>query len=87
MLVLHTRYLAGVSPPAAARLRKSIVEAARSLESFPERGSWLIDSFLPPHKYRKLLVEERYLIIYQVKDSTVNIDCVVDCREDYQWLL
>jgi hypothetical protein len=42
---------------------------------------------LPEHKYRKLLFEKRYLLIYQIKGNTVYVDAMVDCRQDYGWLL
>jgi hypothetical protein len=30
---------------------------------------------------------KRYLLIYQIKGDTVYVDYVVDCRQDYGWLL
>lgn len=86
MLVQHARFLALVSPQAADKLRIDVVEAAKSLQEFPERGHWLVDPVLPENKYRKLLVDRRYLLIYQIKDDTVRIDYMVDCRQDYVWL-
>lgn len=67
----HTRFLAQVSPQAADKLRMDIIEAAKSLQEFPERGSWLVDSALPANVYGKLLVDKRYLLIYKIKDDTV----------------
>lgn len=87
MLVQHARFLAQASVQAADNLRIDIVEAAKSLQEFPERGSWLTDPLLPANKYRKILVDKRYLLIYQVKDDTVYIDYIVDCRQDYAWLV
>ncbi len=87
MLVQHARFLAQVGAQAADNLRRDIVEAAKSLQEFPERGSWLADPVLPANKYRKLLVDKRYLLIYQIKDNTVYVDYVVDCRQDFIWLL
>ena len=87
MLVQHVRFLAQVSPDAANRLRMLIVEAATSLQNFPERGSWLADPLLPANKYRKLLIEHRYLLIYQIKEDNVYVDSIVDCRQDYSWLI
>ncbi|MEW6065492.1 plasmid stabilization protein [Desulforamulus profundi] len=87
MLVQHARFLAQVSTQAADKLRIDVVEAAKSLQEFPERGSWLADPVLPASKYRKLLVDKRYLLIYQIKDDTVYIDYMVDCRQDYVWLI
>lgn len=82
----HTRFLAQVSPQAADKLRMDIIEAAKSLQEFPERGSWLVDSALPANVYRKLLVDKRYLLIYKIKDDTVYIDYMIDCRQEYVWL-
>jgi plasmid stabilization system protein ParE len=86
MLVQHARFLAQASAQAADKFRMDIVEAAKSLQEFPERGSWLVDPLLPANKYRKLLVDKRYLLIYQIKDDTVYIDYLVDCRQNYVWL-
>ncbi|WP_041570800.1 type II toxin-antitoxin system RelE/ParE family toxin [Candidatus Desulforudis audaxviator] len=86
-LVQHVRFLAQVSAQAADKLRTDIVEAAKSLQEFPERGSWLTDPLLLANKYRKLLVDKRYLLIYQIKDDAVYIDYIVDCRQDYGWLV
>jgi plasmid stabilization system protein ParE len=87
MLVQHARFLAQVNTQAADKLRIDVIEAAKSLQEFPERGSRLTDPALPANKYRKLLVDKRYLLIYQIKDNTVYIDYIVDCRQDYVWLL
>ncbi|PKM39736.1 MAG: plasmid stabilization protein [Firmicutes bacterium HGW-Firmicutes-8] len=87
MLVQHARFLTQVSAQAADKLRRDIVESVKSLQEFPERGSWLTDRVLPVDKYRKLLVDKRYLLIYQIKGDTVYLDYIVDCRQDYGWLL
>ena len=83
----HARFLAQVSTQAAEKLRTDIIEAVKSLQEFPERGSWLANPLLPANKYRKLLVDKRYLLIYQIKDDTVYIDYLVDCRQNYVWLI
>lgn len=87
MLVSHTRFLAQVSEAAALRLIQSFQEKAGSLKQFPERNPWLADPLIPAGKYRKLLFEKRYLLIYQIKESAVYVDAVVDTRQDYGWLL
>ena len=87
MLVQHVCFLARVSITAAEKLREDVVALAKSLEDYPERGSWLADPLLPAHKYRKMLVDQRYLLIYQIKDDTVYIDYLVDCRQNYVWLI
>ena len=87
MLTEHVCFLARVSERAARRLIQEFEKKAKTLESTPERYPWLSDPLLPAHKYRKLLFEKRYLIVYQIKQKTVYVDAVVDCRQDYRWLL
>ncbi|MCE5222996.1 type II toxin-antitoxin system RelE/ParE family toxin [bacterium] len=87
MLVSHSRFLAQVSENAALHLIAEFEEKAKSLEIFPERNPLLSDPLIPSGKYRKLLMAKRYLLVYQVKGLVVYIDAVVDCRQDYAFLL
>ena len=64
------------------------IERSRDgLSRFPKRAPELNDAYLPPHKYRKLLFAEHYLMVYQVAERKVFVDFIVDCRQDYQWLI
>ena len=87
MLVSHARYRAQVSETAAQQLIAEFNAKVKSLEQFPERNPWLSDPLVPAGKYRKLLMAKRYLLIYQLKEDNVYADAVVDCRQDYGWLL
>ena len=87
MLVNHVRFLANVSPETAKKLHKDIITEIRALEFMPESYPWLNCDEIPANKYRKKLAAKRYLLIYQIKDNTVYVDYVVDCRQDYKWLL
>ncbi len=87
MLVSCAAFLAKVSVPAAERLVSSFEEAANSLKQMPQRCPWLTNDFIPRNTYRYLVFEKRYLMIYQTKDNTVFVDYIVDCRQDYGWLL
>lgn len=87
MLVSHAAFLAKVSESAAEHLVVSFEEAASSLEKMPQRCPWLTGEFVLRNAYRYLLFDKRYLILYQVKDDTVYIEYIVDCRQDYSWLL
>jgi len=87
MLVSHARFLAQVSESAALLLIEAFQEKAKSLEQFPERNPCLTDSLISAEKYRKLLMERRYLLVYQIKENIVYVDAVVDTRQDYGWLL
>lgn len=87
MLVSHAAFLAQVSPEAANRLVDSFEETASSLEQMPYRCPWLSAEYITANKYRYLIFEKRYLLIYQIRDTVVYVDYVVDCRQDYGWLL
>jgi hypothetical protein len=88
MLVFHARFLAQVSETAASRLIETFAKAAKDLETKPEANPWLpvppsLFQIAPENKYRKRLFEKRYLMIYQIKGSSVLVDAVLDCRQDY----
>ncbi|MBQ6530494.1 MAG: type II toxin-antitoxin system RelE/ParE family toxin [Clostridia bacterium] len=87
MLATQVRFLAQVSNNAAVKLRDELISEMKELEYMPESYSWLNNEYLPANKYRKKLVCKRYLLIYQIIDHTVYVDYVVDCRQDYGWLL
>jgi hypothetical protein len=87
MLIQHVRFMAQISLPAADKIRAEIIEAAKSLENFPDRNSWLSDPALPAAKYRKMIIGNRYLLIYQIRADSVYIDYILDCRQNYHWLL
>lgn len=87
MLVDHAAFLAGASEKAAFRLIKAFREGAKALARFPERCPWLWDDMLPKHKYRKLIFADKYLALFQIIGDTVYIEYVVNCRQDYGWLI
>lgn len=87
MLTDHIRFMAQKSPSAARKVKNELIEAIRSLGQMPERFPFLEAEFIPFNKYHKMFVEKWYLIIYQVKDQTVYLDYIVDCRQDYGWLV
>lgn len=88
MLVSHAAFLTNVSEQAAESMIEEFEEAAHSLRTLPERCPWLNDGVLPKNKYRFLVFgNKRYLIIFQIVDQTVYIDLVVDCRQNYHWLV
>ncbi len=87
MLAGHVRFLAQKSPTAARRIKNELLDATRFLSTMPERFPFLIVEFIPLNKYHKMFVEKWYLILYQVKDQMVYVDYIVDCRQDYKWLV
>ena len=87
MLGLHLRFLAQMNKPAAAKLKSRLIEEIRSLQEMPHRYPFFNESYIPPNKYHKLYIENWYLVLYQIRDNTVYVDWILDCRQDYQWLL
>ncbi len=87
MLVTHSRYLANVSEEAAENFIDEFTDLANSLEMLPERNPWLSDIVIPVKKYRKISFGKWYLMIYQIKNNKVYVDYIVDCRQNYKWLL
>ncbi len=87
MLIQHVRFLALISLPAAKKLRVEIVEAVKSLEIYPERNARLSDPMLSIDKYRKMVINKRYLLIYQIKADVAHVEYILDCSQDYNWLI
>ena len=87
MLLSHIRFLAEASPSAAETAKERILTGIRSLKSMPERCPFFQAEFIPPNKYHRMFIENWYLVLYQIKDQTVYVDYIVDCRQDYQWLM
>ncbi|MCD8078716.1 MAG: type II toxin-antitoxin system RelE/ParE family toxin [Lachnospiraceae bacterium] len=87
MLGTHIRFMAQVNKKAAAAKKKEIMSAMRSLSQMPQRFPFFKGMYIPPNKYHKMFVEKWYLILYQIKDETVYVDYILDCRKDYDWLI
>ena len=87
MLVSHVAFLSQVSPEAAERMTVEFEKAAHSLQLMPQRCPWLTGEYIPRNAYRFILFEKRYMIIFQIVDDIVYADYVVDCRQDYSWLI
>lgn len=87
MLGTHIRFIAQVSKEAAAAKKKEIMSAMHSLSQMLQHFPFFEELYIPPNKYHKMLVEKRYLILYQIQDDTVNVDYIIDCRENYRWLI
>ncbi|MFC6457907.1 MULTISPECIES: type II toxin-antitoxin system RelE/ParE family toxin [Paenibacillaceae] len=87
MLAVHVRFLAEKSPDAARKTKNELLQAIRSLAQMPERYPFLEAEFIPSNKYHKMFVDKWYLVLYQIQDEIVYVDFIVDCRQDYRWLV
>lgn len=87
MLGTHIRFMAQVNKEAAIATKKELMAAMRSLDHMPQRFPFFEKPYIPPNKYHKMFVEKWYLVLYQIKDDTVYVDYILDCRKDYSWLI
>ncbi len=87
MELQHIRFLGQASKKAAVELRNRFVEVFSSLEEMPKRYPFLDEEDFPQNKYRKLFVANWFLVLYEVVEDRVVIDYILDCRQDYRWLL
>ena len=87
MLTAHAAFLAQSSPAAAEHLIAAFETAANSLREMPRRCPVLQGDYIPANRYRALLFEKRYLLIFQIMEEHVFIDYVIDGRQDYDWLI
>jgi plasmid stabilization system protein ParE len=87
MLLTHIRFLAQVNKDAAKSKKAQFITALRSLSRMPQRFPFFDEAYIPPNRYRKMFVDNRYLVLYQIQDDTVYVDYILDCRTDYGWLV
>ena len=87
MLGSHIKFIAQNSVSAARNTKSKVLTAIRSLSDMPERCPFFDGEFVPRNKYHKMVVDSRYLILYQIKDETVFVDYIIDGRQDYSWLV
>lgn len=83
----HIRFMAQVNKEAAKNKKKQIMKALRSLSQMPQRFPFFDEMYVPPNKYHKMYVEKWYLVLYQIKDDTIYVDYILDCRKEYSWLI
>ena len=86
MLMDHVFFLANVNQTAAETLRADMIANIQSLENFPERFPYL-EPDNRKNPYRKMFVPKWYLVLYIIEGDQVFVDYVLDCRQDYHWLL
>lgn len=87
MLKEHIAFIANVDKKAAINTKNQIVKAIKDLNKMPNRFPFFNEPYIPQNKYHKMFIEKWYLVLYQIKDNTVYIDYILDCRQDYQWLI
>jgi len=80
MLDAHVDFLARVSKSAATKLMNEILDNIASLSDNPQRFPSCENQFIQDSRYRRMLSCKRYLVIYEIDETTVYVDYIVDCR-------
>lgn len=86
MLKLNIAFIAEVNVEASSKLKKAIMDGIRSLEYMPKHYPFFNEEYMLPNKYRKMVINKYYFILYQIQDDVVNVDYILDCRKDFKWL-
>lgn len=87
MLGSHIKFLARVNKKTALEKKQQIMSELRSLSSMPQRFPFFQEDYIPPNKYHKMFIDNWYLVLYQIKDDAVYVDYILDCRQEYSWLI
>lgn len=87
MLGSHIKFLARVNKKTASEKKQQIMSELRSLSSMPQRFPFFQEDYIPPNKYHKMFIDNWYLVLYQIKDDAVYVDYILDCRQEYSWLI
>ena len=83
----HAHFLAKVNKNAATELMSKILDDVSSLSNNPQRFPAYENEFIPDNRYRRMLSAKQYLVIYEIEGASVFVDYIVDCRQDYDWLI
>lgn len=81
-MLKHVDFLAKVNPAAAQKLHNDLLEAAKSLSEMPERCQYFNVKGLPPRTYRRLVLQKRYLLVFEIMEDKVAILDIIDGRQD-----
>lgn len=87
MLDEHIDFLTQVNNASARNMKNEIMKSLRSLSDMPARFSLFESDYIKSGKYHKMYIEKWYLVLYQIIDDTVYVEYIIDCRENYQWLI
>ena len=83
----HIDFLAQVNAASARKKKDEIMKGLRSLSDMPARFPLFESEYIKSGKYHKMYIENWYLVLYQIIDDTVYVEYIIDCRENYSWLL
>lgn len=77
----HFEFLARISEDAANQLLDGLINDIQSLQKMPFRNPVYDRPYMTPLKYRYMMSNKRFRIVYQVVNDTVFVDDIQDCRQ------
>ena len=80
-------FLGNVSKDAAKRLNQRIKEVILSLAEFPFRFESVNMPTKIGYDFRKATIENRYLLIYAIKEDLIVVERLIDARQGFSSLL
>ena len=83
----HLKFISNVNKAAAKKTGYRIYDSLKSLSDMPARFPFFNEQYIPMNYYHKMYVDNWYVVLYQIKDNIVYVDYVLDCRQDYSWLI
>lgn len=87
MLKTHINHIAQLNKSAAVAKKKAIMTALRSLAWMLQRFPFFEEIHIPPNKYRKMVISNYYIVLYQIQQDTVYVDYIFHCRNDFSRIL
>lgn len=78
----HFEFLARVSVNAANRFLDGLLKDIKNLRTNPFSYPVYNRPYLPVGKYRYILSNKKYRIVYQIIGNQVFVDDTQDCRQD-----
>ncbi|MDD2215898.1 MAG: type II toxin-antitoxin system RelE/ParE family toxin [Parabacteroides sp.] len=79
-------YINTLSPDAAIKQYDNLINKIGTLVEMPERCPFLKDASLRLKGYRVLIVNN-YLVVFVIKDDTVQVRRILYNKRNYGWLL
>lgn len=83
MLLKHISFLTNVSLSATKRFRNDYAAILKRIADNPFQFPIETDLNLPEGVYRKALFSKRYKAIFQIEETVIYLDAIVDCRQNF----
>jgi plasmid stabilization system protein ParE len=84
---MHINFLALESPSAAHKLKVEILTAIATLSTNPYRFPIYENEFIYNTKVHKMVISKSYLVLYEIVDNIVNIEKIINSKQEIELLL